>query len=473
MFEPSTQYFGAPLDGDAAVLDAIDAHLAQLKADSSSVYFASLRRLTETQRKQRLPVWVAWAAAATLAVVAVGLAWIRTLGRAADRIGVAERSQRRMAEDLARVTEHSPDVIAVLDESLNIRRISQAAERLWGYRRCELEGGSCLRVVPEHLREGSRAALAEVIASGGVRRTESVAIRKDGTEARMHWSLVWSPQARELYAIGRDDTERKELIRRLHARGAELARANTDLRTFAQTVSHDLRAPVAAVVGFVGKVLKDDGDALPDRSRQLLTRAHAASQRMDTIIANLLRLARVTEGGVHRRACDVSAMCLDVVTALRNDDPGRHVQVDIQPGMHANADRDLLRHVFDNLLGNAWKFTSRKPGAHIAVACEESMQGRVYFVRDDGAGFDMEYAHNLFLPFSRLHSESQFEGIGIGLCVAHRVVAAHGGKIWANGAPGAGATFSFTLEQPRVKQAADVLEPPFSITNHVEIDFAP
>lgn len=390
---------------------------------------------------------------ALLALAALATAWALTLRHASQRIAASERAQRRLAEELTRISDNSLDVIAVLDRQFKVIRISRATETLWGYAPSELEGRSSFDLLPQSAQATARQVLERVSGGRPELASEARVLRKDGSEAIMLWSLVWSAQQGELYAIGRDDTERHELISRLRRRTEQVQAANRDLRTFAQTVSHDLRAPVAALTGFVAKVLRDDGGALSDRSRDLLAGAHRASVRLDTIIANLLRLARVTEGGIHRCDCDVTAMARDVIAALRNDDPGRDVAVDIRPGLGAVADRALLRIVFDNLLANAWKFTSGRRHAHITVGCDEDGSGSVFFVSDDGAGFDMEYAHHLFLPFSRLHSETEFAGIGIGLATVHRVVTAHGGRIWAEGAPGAGAIFRFTLGKSRARTA--------------------
>ncbi len=436
------------------LLDRLDRTILELKADPNSLYFTQLQELTPGSTDFTLPVWLKWAALALVALAAIATAWALSLRRASRRIAVSERGQRRLAEELTRISDNSLDVIAVLDPQFKVVRISRATEALWGYAPSELEGRSCLEVLPPSAQAPARQVLERVTKGRPERTSPARVVRKDGTEAIMLWSLAWSAQQGELYAIGRDDTERHELMSRLRRRTEQVQAANRDLRTFAQTVSHDLRAPVAAVTGFVGKVLRDDAHALPDRSRDFLARAHAASVRLDSIIANLLRLARVTEGGIHRRDCDVTAMCHDVVAALALDDQGRDIAVEIQAGMRARADRVLLRIVFDNLLANAWKFTSRKPHARVIVGCEEDASGCVFFVADDGAGFDMEYAHNLFLPFGRLHGEAEFGGIGIGLCVAHRVVTAHGGRIWAEGIPGAGAIFRFTLGGRRVTPVA-------------------
>jgi PAS domain S-box-containing protein len=434
--------------GKEHLLDALDRGLLLLKTDSESVYYRDVQKLEDDAREFQIPLWVYWGGAAGLVLVVIGFGWALTLRRAAARVARGECELRRLNEKLCRISENSLDLIAVFDANSVVRHVNAAAQALLGRAPADLVGKSALDWLPPERREASQRVLESVRAGVPRQGHPSQVLRADGTVVPVLWSLVWCEEVQELYAIGHDDTERHELIQRLSRRTEQLQVVNRDLQTFAQSVSHDLRAPLAAVGGFVGKVLRDEAGALQDRSRDLLARARDASQRMDGIITNLLRLARVTEGGIHRRDCDVTAMCHDVLTALQNGDPGRAVAVQIQPGMRAVADRELLRHVVDNLLANAWKFTSRKPGAQVSVACEEGPHGPVFFVRDDGAGFEPDHAQNLFLPFARLHSKTEFDGVGIGLCIAHRVVTAHGGTISAEGSPGAGATFRFTLGDP-------------------------
>jgi PAS domain S-box-containing protein len=437
--------------GMERLLDALDRDLLLLRTDSESVYYRGMQKVEDDAREFYVPVWVYWGAAGAVMIVVIALGWALSVRRAAVQIARSQCELRRTNEQLQRLTENSLDAIAVFDANFVVRRANGALEKLFGLRRQELIGRSAFDFVPPERREISRCAL-EKVRSGVARQGHaSQVLHADGTVIPVLWSLVWSEDVQELYAIGHDDTKRRELIARLSRRTEQLQVVNRDLQTFAQSVSHDLRAPLAAIAGFVGEVLRDNGEALQNRSRDLLARAHAASQRMDMIITNLLRLARVTEGGIHRRDCDVTSMCQDVVTRLRNDDPERSVTVLVQPDMRALADRDLLRHVFDNLLANAWKFTSRKPGAQISVGCEDSPHGRAFFVRDDGAGFESDRAHDLFLPFGRLHSQAEFGGVGIGLCVAHRVVTAHGGTISAKGSPDEGAVFRFTLGDPALR----------------------
>jgi light-regulated signal transduction histidine kinase (bacteriophytochrome) len=166
---------------------------------------------------------------------------------------------------------------------------------------------------------------------------------------------------------------------------------------------------------------------------------------MAKLIDDLLELARITRRDPQIRACDLTALTLDIVTELAAADPGRGVRVEVAPDMAVAADAGLLRIALDNLLRNAWKFTSLKSGAVIEVGCVEAAEGCTYFVRDNGVGFDMAYVNKLFGAFQRLHSESEFQGTGIGLALVQRVIRRHGGRVWAEAEPDRGATFYFTL----------------------------
>lgn len=240
---------------------------------------------------------------------------------------------------------------------------------------------------------------------------------------------------------------------RLEARVAERTReltlANKELESFSYSVSHDLRAPLRAVDGFSHALLEDEAGRLSEDGREHLQRLRAAATRMGQLIDDLLMLARVSRAELRRAPVDVSALAREVADELRRREPGRDVTVTIAPGLRAEGDARLLRVLLENLLGNAWKFTSKRPGATIALFAEERGGKTQYAVQDNGVGFDMAYASKLFSPFQRLHKATEFPGTGIGLATVQRIVHRHGGHIEADAAPGAGATFRFTLEEAR------------------------
>jgi len=224
-------------------------------------------------------------------------------------------------------------------------------------------------------------------------------------------------------------------------RTAQLEAANRELEAFSYSVSHDLRAPLRGIDGFSHALLEDYRDRLDETGRGYLTRICSGVRRMGQLIEDLLGLAHIGRTELDLEDIDLSALCARVLGDLAAEDPQRQVQVAIQPDLRVRADSRLLQVVVDNLLGNAWKFTSRTPAPRIEVGGGDG----AFWVRDNGAGFDMAYAHKLFQAFQRLHRVDEFTGTGIGLAIVARIVHRHGGRVWAEGAPGAGAGFFFTL----------------------------
>ena len=236
-----------------------------------------------------------------------------------------------------------------------------------------------------------------------------------------------------------------ELEERVAERTAELAAVNKELEAFAYSVSHDLRAPLRSIGGFSQALLEDYESDLDAIGQDYLRRVVAASQHMGQLIDDLLQLSRLTRREMRREQVDLSALARSVAARLREAEPRRHVEFVIADRVFARGDERLLTVVLENLLGNAWKFTSRRPEARIEFGVTRHEGQTAYYVRDDGAGFDMTYAGRLFRPFQRLHSEGDFEGTGIGLTTVQRVVHRHSGRVWASGKPDQGATFYFTL----------------------------
>jgi DNA-binding response OmpR family regulator len=226
---------------------------------------------------------------------------------------------------------------------------------------------------------------------------------------------------------------------------AELEAKNQELEAFAYSVSHDLRAPLRRIDGFSKLLLDSHRDRLDQTGRDYLERVRAGTQQMGQLIDDLLGLSRVTSSEMHRTTVDLTALAQEILAELRRADPDREAELIVAPAMSVVGDRRLLAILMENLLGNAWKFTRKAPRARIEVGFEARPDGTVHFVRDNGAGFDMAYAQKLFAPFQRLHSAGEFEGTGIGLATVQRIVARHGGRVWAEGVPDRGASFYFTL----------------------------
>ncbi len=256
-------------------------------------------------------------------------------------------------------------------------------------------------------------------------------------------------------AAERLEDDNAELESRVRMRTAQLEASNQELEAFSYSVSHDLRAPLRAIDGFANILIEDYAGRLDEPGQAHLQRIRGASQRMSQLIDDLLELARISRAEINSQPTDLSALVRDIVRDLRESEPGRRVDVAVADGQFAHVDPVLIRVALDNLLRNAWKFTGKRDAAHIAfgvtpVAAADGGSETAFFVRDNGAGFDMAYADKLFKPFSRLHPSSEFAGTGVGLATVQRVIHRHGGRIWADSGAEQGATFYFTLPQTRI-----------------------
>ncbi|HEX2657977.1 MAG TPA: ATP-binding protein [Polyangia bacterium] len=236
-----------------------------------------------------------------------------------------------------------------------------------------------------------------------------------------------------------------DLERRVAERTRTIENSLRDLEAFNVMASHDLRAPLAVIQTACSVIARSADDGLPARVTDNLARITRAATRMTALVNDLLALAQVGHVPLHRERVDLSAMCHDVVAQFHRSGPERNVAVEIQPDLVCQGDPGLMRAAVENLLGNAWKYSSRVPQARIDVGAHGGGERPAFFVRDNGAGFDMKDAHRLFAPFERLHKSTEFEGTGVGLAAVHRIIERHGGRIWAEGEPGRGATFFFEL----------------------------
>ncbi|MDZ4230801.1 MAG: ATP-binding protein, partial [Dehalococcoidales bacterium] len=228
-------------------------------------------------------------------------------------------------------------------------------------------------------------------------------------------------------------------------RTAELEASNRELEAFSYSVSHDLRAPLRSMEGFSNALLEDYADKLDDRGRQYLKYVQESSDLMAQLIDDLLKLSRVTRSDMNYERVKLSEMAQKVQAQLEKSEPYREMILNIAPDITAYGDRNLLRLVLENLLGNAWKFSGKVSSPCIEMGTTEQNGKRAYFIRDNGVGFDMEYADKLFKPFQRLHKSTEFAGTGIGLATVQRIINRHGGKVWADSKVGEGTTFYFTL----------------------------
>lgn len=300
----------------------------------------------------------------------------------------------------------------------------------------------------------SLIAYEQAIVTGEIQTVEYSAMSPEGI--KFYESRVVRSGPDEVVSIVRDITQRvkaeaalqqlnEELEKRVLVRTRELEIANQELESFSYSVSHDLRAPLRAINGFSQALLEDYSDQLDSEGLNYLDRVRAASQRMSLLIDDLLTLARVTRQEIRQAIINLSELATAILAELQASQPTRTVHFTVEPGLEALGDPNLITIVLDNLLHNAWKYTSKHAVAHIQFGSLTQGDKLVYFVQDDGAGFDMQYASKLFGAFQRLHNQQDFEGTGVGLATVQRIIHRHGGRVWAEGAVEQGAAFYFTL----------------------------
>lgn len=237
-----------------------------------------------------------------------------------------------------------------------------------------------------------------------------------------------------------------ELEQRVRERTAQLETTNKELEAFSYSVSHDLRAPLRGIDGWSQALFEDYHEKLDEQGKQYIDRVRSETQRMGHLIDDMLQLSRLTRAEINREEVDLSALAQVIVERLKQEEPHRRVEVNIHAGMIADCDSNLLEAVLSNLLENAFKFTSKREDARIEFGQTELEGQRVFFVRDNGAGFDMAYAQKLFGAFQRMHKASEFPGTGVGLATVQRIIHRHGGRVWSEAEPGRGAVFYFTLD---------------------------
>jgi len=361
----------------------------------------------------------------------------------------AEQDLRAYAEEVSDLYHRAPCGYHSLDEHGAYVRVNDAELRWLGYAREEVLGRCILEFLTPESRSLFQRNFPRFRSLGRVSDLEFEMVRKDGSTftVLLGATAEYGPDGRFLASRSAmiDITERKRAEQGVREARDAAEAANRELEAFSYSVSHDLRAPLRAIDGFSQALLEDCADRLGAQGRDHLQRVRAGAQRMGRLIDDLLALSRIHRAELKRESVDLSALAREVGEALSRAEPERAVELRVEDRITTTGDPGLLRVVLENLIGNAWKFTRPKGGARIEFGSEIHDGVPVYFVRDNGAGFDMAYVAKLFGPFQRLHSGRDFEGTGIGLATVARVVRRHGGRVWAEAFVQGGATFRFTL----------------------------
>jgi PAS domain S-box-containing protein len=359
--------------------------------------------------------------------------------------------------------ERMMDSYILTDMQGYIKEFNRSCQEMLGYSPGEMYQLNYLDLTPKKWHAMEAAIVQEQIIKNGFSDVyEKEYIAKNGNiipiEMRTYLMKDLQGNNTSMWAIIRDISERKKtealimelnenLEEKVELRTRQLVAANKELETFSYSVSHDLRAPLRALDGFSLAVLEDYSEKLDQEGKQHLARIREASQKMAKLIDAMLLLSRVTKSEIRFSTVNLTELAECIAEDLNKIRPKRDVSWKISPGMVATADPALMKSALDNLLGNAWKFTSKHAKAVIEMGTLLENGDVVYYVKDDGAGFDMQYASKLFGAFQRMHSTSEFEGTGIGLATVQRIINKHGGRIWAEGNPEGGATFFFTLNE--------------------------
>lgn len=384
------------------------------------------------------------------------------------------RALKQALENLANEKRHAElilssigDGVITIDSRGIVRSSNPAAAKIFGYASDEILGHNIKMLIPEPERSAHDGHLVRYLGTGqahviGTER-EVTARRSDGRMFPMELRISEFDLEDSRHFLGsmRDITERKQardevmrlnasLEERVQKRTAQLQASNEELQAFSYSVSHDLRTPLSSIAGFSGLLGKEIGAGeAGERARHYLARIGAGVVQMSELIDALLKLAQLSRTSLHWDSVDLSTMAQTILNGYQEREPGRVAQLDIQPGLVAQGDPQLLRQVVENLLGNAWKFCRQQTPTRIAFRRESGPDGEaVYAVQDNGAGFDMAYSDKLFGAFQRLHTMAEFTGSGIGLATVQRIIARHGGRVWGESSPGHGATFRFTLGTP-------------------------
>jgi PAS domain S-box-containing protein len=401
--------------------------------------------------------------------IEASISQIESDGRKLYTVILRDITERKRADEALKEQARILDLAPVMIRDLNGRILfwNTGVEKMYGWKAEEALEKISHKLLktefPRPLEEIKARLLADGHWEGEVAHT-----RKDGARLMVstHWVLHRDEHDRPkaVLVVANDITERKqaekeirrlneELEQRVADRTAQLQAVNKELEAFSYSVSHDLRAPLRHIDGFSQALLEDYTDKLDDAGKSYLQEVRSASQEMAQLIDDVLQLARVTRSEMRREVVSLSDLARAIAAELKKREPKRKVVLNLTEELATRGDKRLLRIVLNNLLGNAWKFTAKRAEAQITFGREQKNGETTYFIRDNGAGFDMAYVGKLFGAFQRLHTAGEFEGTGIGLATVQRIVYRHGGRVWAEGTVNEGATFYFTL--PNSKEIGD------------------
>jgi PAS domain S-box-containing protein len=385
--------------------------------------------------------------------VEISLAPLQTEHGVLVSSAIRDITERRKAEEqrfrLAAIIDSSAD--AIIGKTLEgvITSWNDGAQRLFGYTSEEMVGKSITVLIPPGREHEETEILARLAKGERIEQFDTVRRLKDGRDIDV--SLTSSPVRDSrgnligASKIVRDITRRRRAEVALAQAKDAAESANRELESFSYAVAHDLRAPLRGMNGFAQVLLDTYRDKLDAEGQDWLQEILLNAQKMGELIDGLLALARVTRGELKVERLDLSAIAHEIMARLRRAEPERGVELRVPSRLDADMDPRLARALLENLIGNAWKFSSKVTAARIELGATDKDGPAVFFVRDNGAGFDMAFVNKLFAPFQRLHAGAEFTGTGIGLATVQRIVHRHGGRIWAEGAVNGGATFYFTL----------------------------
>ena len=378
----------------------------------------------------------------------------------------AEEKIAHSEAELRNILDNLQDTYYRTDLEGRILRASKSVYDLLGYREEEMLGTKLADLYVDSLGREQFLQLLQQN-KGVVKNHEAELRRKDGSvvwvSTNAHYYFDQDGNIKGVEGNTRDITDiihsrehlqdqHNHLEELISERTLELAAANRELESFCYSVSHDLRAPLRTIDGFSQILLEDYAPKLDDTSRDYLNRVRSGAQRMGRLIDDLLKLSRISSGGLNKITINLSNMAQEIAEGLRLSDKQRQAEIIIEPDMYCRGDQGLMRVVLENLFSNAWKYTRHQQQQTKIEFSRKNQDGStVFFIKDNGAGFDMNYVNKLFNAFQRLHPSGEFEGSGIGLATVHRIIQRHGGKIWAEGEPGKGATFYFSLPESVVK----------------------